>query len=327
MNSVFGKHFMGKILIYILTLVVILTVFGFLGKSWWVFDLMSHFRVQYFVALSFLGIFFIKERKWKKTFLAFAFALVNFSLVLPYGGMVNIVAQADQSEIKILSMNLDHRNASYKAARSVIDTTNPSVLVLQELSADWDAQLEDIFSKFPHSIKRPYDNFYRLPEFIKKRKLSLGIFSHLPFEVITVEEFNDNPIPYLGVRLKFKEKQFSVFGVHLTSPVGKVRTEARNKQLGSLVYEIQKNNQPTIIVGDFNITPWSPYFKDFIQRSELLDTRKGLGVYPTWPKQIFPLMIPIDHGLVSSDIKLHSFNRGPNFGSDHLPLILNFSIS
>ena len=113
----------------------------------------------------------------------------------------------------------------------------------------------------------------------------------------------------------------------LEGPSYEVIIIGEKKKSSELIKFVQKNNQPTIIVGDFNITPWSPYFNDFIQRSELLDTRKGLGVYPTWPKQIFPLMIPIDHGLVSSDIKLHSFNRGPNFGSDHLPLILNVSIS
>ncbi len=79
----------------------------------------------------------------------------------------------------------------------------------------------------------------------------------------------DQSDSYIRGSFKFKEKMFTLFGVHLTSPVGKVRTDERNKQLNGLVEEIQKNNQPTVVVGDFNITPWSLYFQDFIQKSRL----------------------------------------------------------
>ena len=114
--------------------------------------------------------------------------------------------------------------------------------------------------------------------------------------------------------------------MHLASPVGKYRTDLRNKQLASLAEEIQKINQPTVVVGDFNITPWSPYFEEFIHKSRLRDTRKDLGVYPTWLAQFPLLTIPIDHGLTSNGIKIGSFMLGNSFGSDHLPIILDFAI-
>ena len=73
-----------------------------------------------------------------------------------------------------------------------------------------------------------------------KEKLFIGLYSHLPFERIMIDRPDDFPISYIRGSFKFKEKIFTLFGVHLTSPVGKYRTDLRNKQLASLAEEIQK---------------------------------------------------------------------------------------
>ena len=322
---------MYKALTFILTFVTMLTIVGFMGQLWWVFDLASHFRPQYFIALVILVVFFAKAKKWKSTGVGIICGLANFMLISPYIGSMNLVTEIDKSKIRILSMNLSHANSSYKKAKLIIKKTQPSVLILQELSISSENALGETLSKFPYSAKRPektsYSEDFPLPKFLlslllPKEKLFIGVFSHLPFERIMTGQSDS----YIRGSFKFKEKMFTLFGVHLTSPVGKVRTDARNKQLKSLVEEIQTNNQPTVVVGDFNITPWSLYFQDFIQKSRLRDTRKGLGIYPTWLAQFPPLSIPIDHSLTSDGIEVGSFSLGPSFGSDHLPIILDFSI-
>jgi endonuclease/exonuclease/phosphatase (EEP) superfamily protein YafD len=321
---------MYKALTFILAFVTMLTIFGFLGQLWWVFDLASHFRPQYFMVLVVLVILFAKAKKWKSTGVGIVFSLANFMLISPYIGTANSVVELEQSKIRILSMNLNHTNASYKKAKLIINKTQPSVLVLQELNNSWENGLGETLAEFPYSAKLPENTtygYYPLPNFLvpfflPKEKLFIGVFSHLPFERIMTDQSDS----YIIGSFKFKEKIFTLFGVHLTSPVGKVRTDARNKQLNSLVEKIQKNKQPTVVVGDFNITPWSLRFQDFIQKSRLQDIRKGLGIYPTWLARFPPLSIPIDHSLTSNGIKVGSFSLGPSFGSDHLPTILDFSI-
>jgi len=308
-----------------------LTIFGFLGQYWWVFDLVSHFRLQYFIVLVVLVVFFVKEKKWKSTGVGLFFGVANFILISPYIGTINSDTEEGQPKIRILSMNLSHTNSSYKKAILLIRKTQPSVLVLQELSNSWENGLGEALVQFPYSVKIPENTMDGvdsiLPNFlIPKEKLFIGLYSHLSFERIMIDRPDDFPVSYIRGSFKFKENIFTLFGVHLTSPVGKYRTDLRNKQLASLAEEIQKNNQPTVVVGDFNITPWSSYFKKFIQKTRLRDTRKGIGVYPTWPAQFPPLAIPIDHGLTSNGIKFGSFSLGSSFGSDHLPIILDFSI-
>jgi endonuclease/exonuclease/phosphatase (EEP) superfamily protein YafD len=311
--------------------VTILTIFGFLGQYWWVFDLVSHFRLQYFIVLVVLVVFFVKEKKWKSTGVGLFFGVANFILISPYIGTINSDTEEGQPKIRILSMNLSHTNSSYKKAILLIRKTQPSVLVLQELSNSWENGLGEALVQFPYSVKIPENTMDGvdsiLPNFlIPKEKLFIGLYSHLSFERIMIDRPDDFPVSYIRGSFKFKENIFTLFGVHLTSPVGKYRTDLRNKQLASLAEEIQKNNQPTVVVGDFNITPWSSYFEKFIQKTRLRDTRKGIGVYPTWLAQFPPLAIPIDHGLTSNGIKFGSFSLGSSFGSDHLPIILDFSI-
>ena len=322
---------MYKALIFILTCVTILTIFSFLGQYWWVFDLVSHFRPQYFIVLVVLVVFFVKEKKWKSMGVGLFFGVANFILISPYIGTINSDTEEGQPKIRILSMNLSHTNSSYKKAILLIRKTQPSVLVLQELSNSWENGLGEALVQFPYSVKIPENTMDGvdsiLPNFlIPKEKLFIGLYSHLSFERIMIDRPDDFPVSYIRGSFKFKENFFTLFGVHLTSPVGKYRTDLRNKQLASLSEEIQKNKQPTVVVGDFNITPWSSYFEKFIQKTRLRDTRKGIGVYPTWLAQFLPLAIPIDHGLTSNGIKFGSFSLGSSFGSDHLPIILDFSI-
>jgi endonuclease/exonuclease/phosphatase (EEP) superfamily protein YafD len=75
------------------------------------------------------------------------------------------------------------------------------------------------------------------------------------------------------------------------------------------------------VLGDLNMTVWSPYYKSFVEKTKLHNTRTGFGILPTWPAQSPLLFIPLDHCLVSEDIKVLHTRTGRNVGSDHLPLI------
>jgi len=53
------------------------------------------------------------------------------------------------------------------------------------------------------------------------------------------------------------------------------------------------------------------------------------AVVPSWPAFLFFkwLMIPIDHCLVSNDIRVVDVKTGASIGSDHLPLIVELEIA
>ena len=167
---------MYKALTYILAFVTMLTIVGFMGQLWWVFDLASHFRPQYFIALVILVVLFAKAKKWKSTGVGIICGLANFMLISPYIGTINSVTEANQSKIRILSMNLNNNNnSSYKKTKLLIRKTQPSVLVLQELNNSWKNALGETLAQFPYSAKLSYDAGFMLPKFLISKRLTSDI--------------------------------------------------------------------------------------------------------------------------------------------------------
>ena len=85
-------------------------------------------------------------------------------------------------------------------------------------------------------------------------------------------------------------------------------------------------NIDTIVLGDLNITPYSPSYRKYFGSSRLRNAVAAEGWRPSWPS-IFPVAwIPIDHVLVSEAISVKGVARGPFIWSDHFPIIARLVI-
>jgi endonuclease/exonuclease/phosphatase (EEP) superfamily protein YafD len=83
-----------------------------------------------------------------------------------------------------------------------------------------------------------------------------------------------------------------------------------------------------ILMGDWNLTPWSPVFREVLEIGGLHYQNFGLLPVSTWPSFNFlsVLKIPIDHVLFKGGLRPVSFARGPSNGSDHHSLIARFYV-
>ena len=93
----------------------------------------------------------------------------------------------------------------------------------------------------------------------------------------------------------------------------------RNRQLDELA-RLVVSREWVLVIGDLNVTPFSPYFRRLLDRSGLVDARQPQGIHVTWPAYPIPLWIPIDHGLASPGLPVTDVRRGPDVGADHYPL-------
>lgn len=119
----------------------------------------------------------------------------------------------------------------------------------------------------------------------------------------------------------------SIIATHPLPPVSQEYFDWRNQQFAEIGDRVQQlKNQPVIVVGDLNTTMWSPYYRKFIGDSGLKNGRSGFGVQPTWPVDAPILSIPLDHCLVSPEIKVIDSRVGKDIGSDHYPLITELDI-
>jgi endonuclease/exonuclease/phosphatase (EEP) superfamily protein YafD len=114
--------------------------------------------------------------------------------------------------------------------------------------------------------------------------------------------------------------------VHMVPPAGTWRWKLRNEQLDALAKRVDQEEKPTIVVGDFNTTPWTHAFGQ-LMRGKLQDSAYGRGIRGTWPAAIPNfLRIPIDHVLHTDDIRVLERELLEPFGSDHFPLYARFQL-
>ncbi len=76
---------------------------------------------------------------------------------------------------------------------------------------------------------------------------------------------------------------FTVIGVHLSAPTSPRRAAARKQELIELAARSAAVTGPLVVAGDFNITPYSPYFVEWLADSGLTDSRRGRTLSVSWP--------------------------------------------
>ena len=141
------------------------------------------------------------------------------------------------------------------------------------------------------------------------------IFSKFPIE--QAEDFNwaGNQA---GLRVDFTayDQSVSLFGIHPYSPKDNRYMKLRNdyyRQLDSRILE--NSSDHTIVLGDFNISPWNVEFLRFVTASDL---KPSLSYQGSFPSMLGFLGVDIDHILVSQNIlsSIKKYHSIP--GSDHL---------
>ena len=144
----------------------------------------------------------------------------------------------------------------------------------------------------------------------------------------SVSHFDSPPFGYptIVASLAIDGQVLHFIGTHPMIPVRGTFYDARNEQLAGVARLLGKQAEPKILVGDLNLSQWDVNYKHLEQQGGVRNARKGFGILPTWPVFMPFAMIPIDHVLVSETISVTGFYSGPRIGSDHLPLVVTFTL-
>jgi endonuclease/exonuclease/phosphatase (EEP) superfamily protein YafD len=213
----------------------------------------------------------------------------------------------------LINVNTDHGDP-VRVGRAILEY-DPDVLVLEEVNVRWLEKLAGCLIGYPHSETRPRpDNF------------GIALYSRLPLRGCEVLEVGGAGIPSIRARIISAAGEFTVIATHPLRPGGAEYTERRNAHLAALPDLVRSCSAPVVLVGDLNTTPWSYHFRRLVRDSGLRDSSRGRGVQPTWPADLWPLRIPLDHCLHSPEIDVVNKEIGPSVGSDHLPVIVDFAL-
>lgn len=300
---------------------IVSTLAGFFGRKWWVFDLFSHFRVQYFLLLAACAILFSLLKRPSLGAASGLFALLNLMLILPLYRGSPLLSSATPAcaagpTYRLLVANVLKTNRAYDRLSDLIRKESPDILLLVEIDKAWlNGLCSALQDEYPFSLADPRPDYY-----------GIALYSRIPLEGARVISLAEPPLPTAVAQLDLDGHPLALLGVHPPPPKDRCQSDRRNRELEAIAREVSARSEPLMVLGDLNISPWSPHFQDFLYQSGLNNTRRGFGIRPTWPANRPLFLTPIDHVLVSPQIKVHRYRIGPNIGSDHYPILLDFSL-
>ena len=227
-------------------------------------------------------------------------------------------ASPGQSRLRLLQANILTSNLHPERLLALIGREDPDVILLQETGRRWLNALLPLHRRYPvHAEVAREDNF-GIAVFAKAESARASIF------------YPDDPVrgPAGRIDLKIAGRDLSLFSVHTPAPFDRESWIGRDRYTLALARYLAPLPGLKIVTGDFNNTPWNPLIRDFARKSRLLDSTRQCGILPTWPVKTLPfLRIPLDQAFHSPTIRLLRKERGPDIGSDHFPLLLDFAIA
>ncbi|HEW97060.1 MAG: endonuclease/exonuclease/phosphatase family protein [Candidatus Parabeggiatoa sp. nov. 3] len=308
------KPFFLKRIKWLVAIILLFSLTGYLGTRHWTFELTSHFKVQYF-ALSVLCVLIcLWLRQWGWASLSLLGLIINGIVVLPWY-FPSVQNHIQNHSLSILLSNVNIKNKNYSALVQLVAAENPDILIVQEGNRHWIKHLKVLEKTLPYVEAPPNSYFF-----------GTVIYSRFPFEETQMLSLGRSGRESILVKIKINHKMVSLLTTHPLPPIPEGLFEHRNSQLFEVQSFIKQLPTPKMLIGDLNISMWSPFYSQLTQETRLINARQGFGILPTWPTFLPVLMIPIDHCLVSPDIKVMKIKTGESIGSDHLPLIVEVAI-
>lgn len=290
------------------------SLLGYLGSVYWLFDLANHFRLQYWWGALLGLVVTVILRKWIWVAAALACLILNSIYIFPWISVAGTsVVKVGGQRIKLVQSNVLYNNARYDEVIAYLKDEAPDIAVLQEVTSTWAQQLEPLKAFFPahHIEPQAYGTgiaLYSRHKFIKAETLDLCVGCRRT--ILAQIQIGTTPV--------------NVLTIHPPTPTSASGAADRNRQFEAVAAYLNRLPAPKILIGDFNDTVWSTSHARLLQQSQLINVRKGRGLWSSWPSwlRLAPFMIPIDHCLISSDLTVVSVRTGKNIGSDHLPFIV-----
>ncbi|WP_338793447.1 endonuclease/exonuclease/phosphatase family protein [Bernardetia sp. MNP-M8] len=250
--------------------------------------------------------------------------------------------QKDTTVKSLLLMNVLSSNTNYEKARELIRNADADFVVILELNKKWKNELKELNKNYP----------YKFTE-VREDNFGMGIYSKTDFTDSHIvlgdkylnqinKELNEGLKKWSsdvnldirkinGVELRepaifVKGKAINIMLLHPIPPINRDTYIKRNKYLEKKVEVISKTNtSKTLLVGDFNCSPFSADYKKFLKQSGLKDSQQNFGFQPTWNSSFpFLMQTQLDHVWHSEDIEILHRQTLPIEGSDHKAVLVLF---
>ncbi len=287
-------------------------ILGFGPRDWWLCDLLANLRghvlLSFVVLIPVLVVLRLRRLAGVSGVAVLAVVMLSFQ---PFAGTA-AQGQADSEALSIMSFNLSATLRSPDGIRRYLEDTAADIVILQEYTPEWHAELAVLSERFPYTVVEPQTGYF-----------GIAMFSRVPLAGAEALPFPGTDMPYIAATAMIDERPLALIGLHLDWPMTPSSFARRNQQMDYLLA-----NMPTsafVACGDWNMTPWSAWYRR-LKASGLHDGDPGNRLLATWPTRLGWLGIAIDHCFASSDVHIVSKRVGPRLDSDHRPILVGISL-
>ena len=222
----------------------------------------------------------------------------------------------DGTEVTLLAANVLMGNDRHDLVRSLIERTDPDVLLLMETDQAWLDGIKPALAGYPTVLTAPKDDCY-----------GLTFATRLTVAEAEIVFLTRDETPAVFAALRAPSGQlFHFVGLHPEPPVPGVDAEERDVQILHAARFARKTNVPIVVMGDFNDAAWSPTSRLFKHYGRYLDPRIGRGLYASFHANNWLVRCAIDQLFLSDDVAVVDFRLGEKIGSDHFPILARVRI-
>lgn len=279
---------------------------GFFPREALAFELLAHFRVQFLTAAAVLSLLSVFAGSRWATLFAAAALVANATAV--YGAMAAAeglnAGRRGEPVVTIVWANLQEHPRALERVAALAQAEDADIVALTELTA---GGVEAAMQALPgFECQTPVMGAAnRLTTLILARSCEAVGSSRLPSpsDVVWLESG--------GLR---------VVAAHPIPPLSDSLWAARDQAIEAAV-DLRSLSGPTVMVGDFNATPYTVAFEG-AARAGLRRARCGGPFVSTWRSANPLLGLHIDHAFVSQGVRLVGCRAGPWSRSDHAPLVV-----
>ena len=231
----------------------VVTMAGFLGRYFWLSDLLSHFRVQYFWLLALVVAAFGALRSWRWTSVALLFFAINLGTIAPLFLSSARPSKQDQSPLSLLLFNVNSQNTRIPEVAAYLAKEQSDVIVIIEATHE----MQIVFAEH-------LPNYQIIAE-TRENAFGMLVLSKLPILSQRVMYLGDAELPAIQLDVEKEGTAYALLGVHTMPPVGAAQSKLRDHMLEGAA-KWARGKTMAIVLGALNATPWSYAFQDLLER-------------------------------------------------------------
>ncbi|WP_182870857.1 endonuclease/exonuclease/phosphatase family protein [Rhodopirellula sp. JC639] len=290
---------------------VVLGTLATLPARWyWFSDLLANLRIQQLIAGAIVVLFCLFIKQFRLALIGALCFSVHLVPMMPELVPTSASGATADAPLRLMTINVLTRNHAYQRVADEIRQVDPDLVAILELSSGLNAYLSrELADAYPHRLSSPEDS----------GNFGIGVFSKLAFDEARMFQLNEN---ITSIEVVCGGNQ--VVATHPLPPMGSDGFQSRNQHLSLLAARISQQRhefpeRPIVVLGDFNVTPWSPHFRRFQRASGLHRAKLGIAVTPTWYARgsDFPFGLVLDHIFINDSLRCVEYRVGDDIGSDH----------